>query len=184
MVEAWLEHADGSDDPGFDWAECAALELRAHGASGIAAGLLEDIVARRGTAGAAAPSDGPCLWNLFSAHYYMGRWNEVATGYAQRLRQDPGDITAHSALAAVAVRRSDRAELARQSRWLARRSDSPLATLGLARVAALQGHRTEAVTLVERALQHQLERHYLHIDPDFESMRDYPPYRELIRPKE
>jgi hypothetical protein len=48
----------------------------------------------------------------------------------------------------------------------------------------LQGRRDEAVTLLQRALHHGLERHFLHIDPDFESMRAYPPYQELIRSKE
>jgi TolB-like protein len=184
LASSWLEHAEAGDDPAFDRAECATLELRAHGARDAAAALLEDIVARRGALGAAAPTDGPCLWNLFSAHYYAGRWNEVATGYAQRLRKDPGDVTAHAALAALAVRRSDRGELARQSKWLVRRSNSGVAMLGLARVAALQGRRDEAVTLLQRALHHGLERHFLHIDPDFESMRAYPPYQELIRSKE
>jgi hypothetical protein len=28
-----------------------------------------------------------------------------------------------------------------------------------------------------------IERHFLHIDPDFESVRDFPAYRELLRPK-
>jgi hypothetical protein len=32
-------------------------------------------------------------------------------------------------------------------------------------------------------LDQAVERHFLHIDPDFESLRDYPPYHELMRPK-
>ena len=32
-------------------------------------------------------------------------------------------------------------------------------------------------------MEGDLERHFLHIDPDFEPLRGYPPYRELLRPK-
>jgi tetratricopeptide (TPR) repeat protein len=182
LVRGWLEHGD-TTGPTFDRAECAALELRAHGSPAAAAALLEYIVARRGPARTAEAEAGPCLWNLFTAHYYAGRWEDARAAYARRISEDSSDVRAHAALAALAVRRKDWAELAEQKRWLARHDDLALAWLGLARVAALQGRRDEAVNLLTRALQRGLERHFVHIDPDLDSLRDYPPYQELMRPK-
>jgi hypothetical protein len=182
LVTDWLEHPD-AEGRAFDRAECAALELRAHGAPAGAAALLEDIVARRGPARTAEAEAGPCLWNLFTAHYYAGRWEGARAAYARRISEDSSDVKAHAALAALAVRRGDPTELEQQRKWLARHDDHGLARLGLARVAALQGRREEAVALLARALQRGLERHFVHIDPDFESLRGYPPYQELMRPK-
>jgi hypothetical protein len=182
VVSGWLEHAD-STGVAFDKAECAALELRAHGAPATAAALLEEIVARRGPGRTAEAEAGPCLWNLFTVHYYAGHWQEARAAYARRLSEDSTDVKAHAAMAALAVRRGDRVELEQQTSWLARHDDRGLARLGLARVAALQGRREDAVALLARALKRGLERHFLHIDPDLESLRDYPPYQELMRPK-
>jgi serine/threonine protein kinase len=183
LASDWLEHADSSEGRAYDRAECAALELRAHGAAAAAASLLEEIVAHRGPARTAEAEAGPCLWNLFTAHYYAGHWGEARAAYTRKVSEDSGNVKAHAGLAALAVRRGDWAELARQKNWLARHDDSALARLGLARVAALQGRRDEAVKLLARALELQLERHFLHIDPDLESLRDYPPYQELMRLK-
>jgi hypothetical protein len=68
--------------------------------------------------------------------------------------------------------------------WLESRPDSPAAALARARIAALRGDRAGAVTLMRQAFDQDLiGRMYLHIDPDFESLRDFPPYQELLRPK-
>jgi hypothetical protein len=51
-------------------------------------------------------------------------------------------------------------------------------------MAVLQGDREAAVKLLRQAFDQGLDgRMFVHIDPDFDSLRDYPPYRELIRPK-
>jgi TolB-like protein len=180
LVEAALRQPDRH---AFEYAECTALELRAHGSGPTAAGLFDRIATAHGPEGVTDSGEGPCLWNLFSAHYYAGRWDEVRAGYTQRVSEDSGDVKAHAALAALAVRRGDSTELEREKQWLSAHGEHALATLGLARVAALQGHRDEAVALLRKALDQAVERHFLHTDPDFESLRDYPPYHELMRPK-
>jgi TolB-like protein len=167
----------------FEFAECAALELRAHGSAPTASALFDRIATAHGPEGVTDSGEGPCLWNLFSAAYYAERWGEVRAGYAQRVSEDSGDVKAHAALAALAVRRGDSTDLEREKQWLSAHGEDALARLGLARVAALQGHRDEAVALLRKALDRAVERHFLHIDPDFESLRDYPPYQELMRPK-
>jgi TolB-like protein len=181
LVESWLE----PPNPGrheLEVAECAALELRAHGGASTAAPLLARAAVAGGPDGAADSGDDPCLWNLFSASYYAGRLDEARMAYARKAAKDTSDVKARTALAAIAARRGDQEEVDSQERWLSAHREG-LADLGLARVAALQGRREDAVRLLHRAMDDALERHYLHIDPDFESLREYPPYRELLRPK-
>jgi TolB-like protein len=182
LVESWL----APPNPGrweLEYAECAALELRAHGAAATAAPLLERTALAGGAEGAAGYDDeGPCLWNLFSASYYAGRLAEARGAYLRKAAEDTSDVKARAALAAIAAHGGNQQEVDSQARWLSAHHEG-LADLALARVAALQGRREDAVRLLQRAMGDALERHYLHIDPDFESLRDYPPYRELLRPK-
>jgi tetratricopeptide (TPR) repeat protein len=181
LVAGWLDHADTSG-LALERAECAALELRAHAAAATAVDLLDRIATVRGPGGAAVAGSEPCLWNLFSAHYYAGRLNEARTAYERGAAEDTSDVRARAALAAIAARRGDPVELERQQRWLAVHAGAA-SDYALSRVAALQGRRAEAVELLRKAMEGDLERHFLHIDPDFESLRAYPPYRELLRPR-
>jgi len=183
LAESWLARPD----PGFrlyegEMALCVALELRAHGHPAAATALVHRAAEAYRARGAAAMGEGPCLWNLFSAAYYDGRWADAAAGYARQEASDTDNPKLHAALAALAVHRGDREALEREHRWLAAHPGST-AALGLARVAALQGRRDEAVQLLRRALEGDVERHFLHLDPDLESLRDYPPYQELLRPR-
>ena len=54
-----------------------------------------------------------------------------------------------------------------------------------ARIRALLDEREVAVGLVREALSHGYPHtHRLHAELDFEALRDYPPFQELLRPKE
>jgi tetratricopeptide (TPR) repeat protein/TolB-like protein len=179
-------HSDDDPWPVPMTTQCVALELRAHGHPEAARRVFERVVAWYGTGGVndATRDDFPCARPHFSAFYYTGRWAEARAGYQHRLAQDTTDLKAHAALGALAVRRGDRAEADRMDAWLAGRPESARAAYARARLAALGGDRERAVALVRRAFELGLRyRMFLHLDPDFESLRDYPPYRELIRPK-
>jgi hypothetical protein len=68
--------------------------------------------------------------------------------------------------------------------WLAAQEPKPYASYARARMAALRGDRDGAVALVRRAFDLGLRgRMFLHLDPDFEPLLEYPPYRELVRPR-
>ena len=57
-------------------------------------------------------------------------------------------------------------------------------TLWRARIAAVLGDRGEAVRLLGQAIDDG--RPYglwLHRDPDFEALRSFPPFEELVRPR-
>lgn len=179
LVMQWLEHPDTSG-PALERAECAALELRAHRAAPTAMLILDRVAMLRGSAGAATGGDEPCLWNLFSGHYYDGRLDDAEAAYSRLLAQDTGSVQAHAALGAIAARRGEQAEVERHDAWLAAHAGG-LFVLARARLAALQGRREEATLLLRTAMQRDIERHFLHIDPDFESLQTYPPYRELLR---
>ena len=93
----------------------------------------------------------------------------------------------------LAARRGDRAEAHR----LLARNDSSLSGSGRvahgwaqvahARVAAILGDREEAVVYLRRAMPFvgfDLDGISLHTDIDFDSLRDYPPFVELVRPRD
>jgi tetratricopeptide (TPR) repeat protein len=167
-------------------AQCIALELRAHGHPEAARRVFERVVAWYGATGVndATRDDYPCARPHLSAFYYTGRWSEARAGYQHRLAEDTTDLKAHAALGALAVRRGDQAEADRMDAWLATRTTSASAAYARARLAALRGDRDRAVALVRQAFELGLRgRMYLHLDPDFEPLRAYPPYRDLIRPR-
>ena len=165
---------------------CAALELRAHGYPDAGQRVLERAATSLGpvaVTSAATPDNSPCMWSHFNASYYAGRWEEARRAYQHRLAEDSTDAKAHAALGALAARRHDQREMERMTAWLASRSN-PGAFQARARVAALLGNKDEAVRLLRESFDRGLEgKMFLHLDPDFESLLDFQPYRELIRPK-
>jgi hypothetical protein len=176
-IEKQLQHPDSPELAGD---QCAVMELRAHGSAAAASALLERIAVARGPAAAAEVEDTPCFWNLYSPSYYAGRLEEARAAYAKRVEADTADVKAHAALATIAAREGDSPTLEAQRRWLAAH-DQPLAYLARARIAVIQGDRAQAVSLLRQALDRDLERHFLHLDPDLDPLRDYPPFRELMR---
>jgi tetratricopeptide (TPR) repeat protein len=176
-IERELQHPDPSELAGD---QCAVLELRAHGSAAAASVLMERIAVARGPAAAAGVGDTPCFWNLYSPSYYAGRLEEARAAYQKRVEADTADVKAHAALATIAARERDSTTLEAQRRWLTAH-DHALAYLARARIAVVQGDPAEAVSLLRQALDHNLERHFLHLDPDLDPLRDYPPFRELMR---
>jgi tetratricopeptide (TPR) repeat protein len=164
--------------------ECTALELQAHGYPEAARRVRERIIAWYGAAiNDATRDDTPCMAAYFSVFYYTGRWDAARAGYEHRLAEDSTSIKAHAALGALAVRRGDKAEADRMEAWLAAHGGART-TRARARMAALRGDRQRAVDLLREAFEQRLAgRMFLHLDPDFASLRDFPAYRELLGPE-
>jgi tetratricopeptide (TPR) repeat protein len=180
-------HSDDDPWPAPMATECVALELRAHGHPEAALRVLERVVAWYGENGIndATRDDWPCIRPRFSVFYYAGRWDEARAGYQHLLAEDTTSLKAHAALGALALRRGDRSEADRMDAWLASRSKDARVNYSRARLAALRGDREQAVGLLRQAFDWGLrERMFLHLDPDFESLRNYSPYQELMRPRE
>jgi serine/threonine-protein kinase len=178
-------HSSEDPWPGPMGSVCSALELRAHGHPDAARRVFDRVVEWYGPAVADATRDDfPCSAPLFSAFYYVGRWDQARAGYERMLAEDTASEKAHAALGALAVRRGDAAEAARMDAWLAAQEPKPYASYARARMAALRGDRAGAVALIRHAFELGLRgRMFLHLDPDFESLLAYPPYRDLVRPR-
>jgi tetratricopeptide (TPR) repeat protein/TolB-like protein len=119
--------------------------------------------------------------------YLRERWDEADTVFAA-LQADPA--TATNALGyrgVIAARRGDVAAARRFADALAelpQREQRGRNVAWRARIAALLGERGEAVALLRRAFGEGLGYGiWLHRDVDLESLRDYPPFQELVRPK-
>jgi hypothetical protein len=118
----------------------------------------------------------PCRWNILAPLYYVGDPAAVRAMYEQLFRKDSSNARIMATLGALAARRGDRADAMKwdaaiggyggrdgESHWYPR-----------ARIAALLGDRDRAVTLVARAYAGH-EAVPLNRDPDFDSLRSYPP---------
>jgi len=129
-------------------------------------------------------------------HYLAGEWDEAEALFTGiRSEELTGDRTADRRrlvfsvgyLGAMAARRGDREEALRLSEELANVDFSflnGLHTLWRGRIAALLGDREEAMALLLEA--HAQGRPFgwsWHRDVDLESLRDYPPFQEFLRPK-
>ena len=121
--------------------------------------------------------------------YRVERWDEAEALYRELAEQDPGNATYLAGLGRVAARRGDRAAAMRISEQLRTMDDRYWErdrTAGRARIAALLGDREEATALLRLALDQGYDFGYtvwVHRDSDLESLWDYPPYQELMRPK-
>jgi tetratricopeptide (TPR) repeat protein len=131
---------------------------------------------RAGPPQAAPGGRGPLVYAL----YLAGDW-EAAQGVAAKLAaEDSSDWYSRAFLARLAARRGDQAEAERISQTLAS-IDQPYLfgslTLARASIAALLGKRADAVALLRQALAEGFPYvHELHIDPDLEALRGYPPF--------
>lgn len=105
----------------------------------------------------------------------------------QITEEDPDHITANALLGVIAARRADRKEAARISAWLERqrppyRLHQPLYLRAV--IAAQLGERQQATDLLREALKSGLPYgDAIHSSPSLDPIRDYPPFRELLRPK-
>ena len=186
LVDSLLDESieSSGESPGL-WAQCIALELRAHGHPAEAQRLLVRTAAwfrRRPPDEALATQRSPCLWHLFNAAYYAGEWEEARNSYARLAAEDTLATLPRAALGALALRRGDTEEAGQADAWLARHPRGASGPLLRARLAALAGRRDEAVRLLREAFGKGLQgRMYLHIDPDLDSLRGHPPYEALVR---
>jgi tetratricopeptide (TPR) repeat protein len=121
--------------------------------------------------------------------YEGRRWGDALRIYQELAEEHPESPTYLGALGRLAARRGDREAALRISEKL-RLSRYPPATtvraiLERAKIAALLGDRDEAVTLAQ-AVAYQTEGVPLgygwRADIDLESLHDYPPFQELMRP--
>jgi DNA-binding SARP family transcriptional activator/TolB-like protein len=177
------------------WMRETALELRAHGHPQVAQALFT----RSLEAYLALPTEEQAkrLRDLATAFDLTGRWAEAEQLLRSYAAERPADLAewphvsvvleVHGQLGTLAARQGNRAEAERISALLEALQRPYLFgehTYWRARIAAQLGERDQAVALLRAAHAQGLKWWLpLHSEPDFESLRDYPPFRELLRPK-
>src|SRR6266699_2718361 len=114
--------------------------------------------------------------------YATMRWIAVITG------DSPDRVTVEGFLGVLAARQERRADALALERTLQAMSPRYLYgrhTMWRARIHAVLGERDTAVGLVQEAFAQGYPRGgVMHLFPSLRSLRDYPPYQELLTPKE
>ncbi|PYO35300.1 MAG: hypothetical protein DMD74_07670 [Gemmatimonadetes bacterium] len=179
----------------------AAAELRAHGHAATA-----DTVLARARRWLAARPPAEAASAAHRSHvalvaYAAGRLDDARREFEGLLGEGPtgrsaslhfvneglGSMDYLGYLGAIAARQGNREQALRVERRLAG-AERPYFfgrhTIWRARIHALLGERELATTLVREALSRGYPHaDELHTEIDFESLRDYPPFQELLRPK-
>jgi tetratricopeptide (TPR) repeat protein len=166
-----------------DWLRDVAHALREHGYHAGAHEFFGDAIAWYESQ---ALNNEALRGGLAEVLYQAERWDEALPLYEELAAENPEVHTYLGALGRLAARRGEREEALRISERLRSARYPPiqamLATLERAKIAALLGDREEAMTLTRAVaqIQHSSLRPR---DIDFASLRDYPPFQELMRPK-
>jgi tetratricopeptide (TPR) repeat protein len=160
-------------------------ELRTHGCTEEASELAHRLVQWYEGQGADDPS---VRGRKAIALYCAEEWEEAAVLLEQLLLELPDNETTRGTLAAITARQGNRQEALGilgelpegEAQWAAAGN-----TFWHARIAALLGEEQSAVDLLKAAIAQgalvvPAQAHY-HMD--FEPLRDYPPFKEFVRPK-
>lgn len=175
-----------------------ALELHAHGHADAARQLLRrNLDWHLAQAADGKPMGGGQNWLnrppasspywIAEAYYLTGSWVEAEQLLRALAIDRPDDVHIQGRLGTLAARRGDRAEAERISDWLEALKRPYLFgehTYWRARIAALLGERDGAVALLRAAYYTEGRQFWMHLhtEPDLESLRGYPAFRELLRP--
>jgi serine/threonine protein kinase/tetratricopeptide (TPR) repeat protein len=171
-----------------------ALELRAHGDSSNAARVMQravDWYREKATTPGATRLD---RYGLARTLYWARRWPEADQWFTRLLTEAPGDPDYLGYSGVTAAREGDRQKAKRVSERLAAKvRPYPLfghPTLWRARIAALTGEPDSAVSLLRKAISEGLSpldvtqgfgyAMWLHRDIDFEGLRDYRPFTDML----
>jgi len=163
-----------------------ALELRAHGNGKEWREVLAKALSwYRGQ----PPPDNDWRRTRFGdALYDSGDWTRAREVFARLSREHPSDWSYKGMLALTAARLGDSATAARMLDTLALVKGRYLfgrVAYTRACIASVLGRREEAVPLLRRAFgEGLLGRGDLHTDPDMDSLRDFPPFQQLLQPED
>ena len=118
--------------------------------------------------------------------YVLERWDEAETMFTALHSESPENINYLGYLGAAAARKGEKAEALQISKELEEDKRPYLygnPTYWRARIAALLGNKEAAVNLLRQATKEGYAYSSIHPTEDFESLADYPPYIQLMKPK-
>ena len=169
----------------------AASELRAHGFDAGVGPALDRAIAwhEELPPDQAAATDHRFGYAL--SLYESKRWDEADALFKELSAEFPTSVTYRGYVGVTAARRGD-VEAANEIDAQLLTIDGPYLqgfnTYWRSRIAAVLGDRERAVSLLREALaagqrQFGASQYWIHAVMDFESLVDYPPFQELVRPK-
>ncbi|TSA15950.1 serine/threonine protein kinase [bacterium] len=163
-----------------------ALELRAHGFAEASRDALDKALTWYRTR---TPAQLKKLrYGLGQTQYLARQLEEARKTFEVLLKESPDNIDYHGYLGVLAARRNDRAEALEVSSWLENLNRPYLYgdhLIWRARIAALLGEQDRAVMLLREAFAQGADYGITwHRDPDLESLREYAPFKELMKVKE
>jgi DNA-binding SARP family transcriptional activator len=180
-TETWEDYSPGD----FLWQ--SGRELRAHGHAALAREAFQR--AERWYASRPADERATVGHRRGMARVLddLERWADARAVYASLYAQDSAAVEHIGALGVLAARLGNTSEADSMASRLVADSRPYLfgaPRLWAARIAAVRGDREGAVALVRRALREGYTRLYsLHTEHDFDSLRDFPAYREILQPR-
>jgi predicted Zn-dependent protease len=118
--------------------------------------------------------------------YSLGKWGEAKTLFEGLNSQVPDNISYLGYLGVVAVQMGDKEGALKISKQF--ENDKRPYLFGVpaywrARIAALHGDKEGAVNLLRQAIKQGYAYSDIHPTHDFESLEDFPPYIQLMKPK-
>jgi tetratricopeptide (TPR) repeat protein len=164
-----------------------ATELRAHGQPGAASEALARAIAWHQSRHPLEASMEVRRYFFAWTLYLAGRLEEADSVFRGLHREHPDNADYIGHLGAIAARRGDRTAARHLSDQLKDREvEAPIpgetSIVWRAQIAALLGEQAEAMRLLIEAFGSQGTVE-LHGNSDFDGMRNYPPFKEFVRPK-
>jgi tetratricopeptide (TPR) repeat protein/predicted Ser/Thr protein kinase len=163
------------------------IELRAHGHREAAIQILNQVVQWFETRPQAEKALAVNRWGLTRTLYLMEKWEEAETLSGGLHCERPDNIDYYGLLGSIAARKGNREKALKISQGLKDNKTPYLfgnPNYWRARIAALLGDKEGAVNMLREAIKQGLDYTDLYFYPqDFESLRDYPPFQQLMKPK-
>jgi tetratricopeptide (TPR) repeat protein len=163
----------------------AGEELRAHGYADAAMTSFDQAI--QWFRSRPAEEMNPLQYGYGLTLYDARRWEEAKSIFEELAKKSPDNIEYQKYVGCIAARQGDREKALKVSEWLKNLKQPYLNgehTYYRACIAAILGEKDQAVTLLKDSfLQGYPYVLYLHGDFDFESLWDYPPFQELLKPK-
>ena len=165
----------------------AGRELRAHGSASLGSEFYQRAADWYRGRPPSEVASRPRPLGLAAALYSLGQWDEALDIYAGLWAEDPTNVAALGGQGLIAQRGGDR-EGAERVVALLEREERPylfgVPRYWAARIVAMGGNRQRAVALLVRARREGTSRIYhFHLEQDFDSLSEYPPYIALVAPQ-
>jgi tetratricopeptide (TPR) repeat protein len=164
----------------------AGVELRAHGYADAATASFDQAIEWYRSR-PAEELDSLFRYGYGLTLYYARRWEEAKSIFEEFAKKSPDNIEYQRYLGCIVARQGDREKALKTSEWLRDLKQPYLRgehTYCRACIAAILGEKDQALTLLKDSfLQGYTPGLNLHTDFEFESLWDYPPFQELLKPK-